>query len=117
MYTINYRRELNLLDITWSGLFTPEDMAQYADDCRECLRLERFQEGYRLRVVLTDGKPLPQHTLAVLADAFVGFPQSSRTAVVTTGAVARMQIMRAMLVPGMRLFDTPDAALEWLMSP
>jgi hypothetical protein len=117
MYSIKYHRQLNLLDITWSGLFTPDEMVQYAEDCRACWRRESLQDGYRLRIVLADGNPLPQDTLAVLAGAFTDYPVSCRTAMVTTSAVARMQIRRTMMVPRMQIFETPEAALEWLMAP
>ena len=117
MYTLHYDRPRDLLDISWSGLFTPEDMAHYAADCRACWKRERFAEGYRLRIVLSDDQPLPQETLAVLADAFADFPASSRTAMVTGSAIARLQIRRTMMVPHMRIFDTADAALAWLITP
>lgn len=115
MYTIQYRRDVDLLDITWAGLFTPEDMNRYAEECRACWRREGFREGYRLRIVLSDDQPLPQGTLAVLADAFTDFPASCRTAMVTASAIAKMQIRRTMMVPHMEIFDTPEAALKWLM--
>lgn len=117
MYTLDYDRPKNLLDISWSGLFTPEDMARYAADCRGCWKRERLADGYRLRIILSDGQPLPQETLAVLADAFTDFPTSGRTAMVTTSAIARLQIRRTMMVPHMRIFDTADEALAWLMMP
>lgn len=77
MYTIDYRRDLNLLDISWTGLFTPQEMTDYAEECRGCWRREGFKEGYRLRIMLSDDQPLPQGTLVVLADAFTDFPASS----------------------------------------
>ena len=117
MHTIRYVRELDLLDITWSGLFTPEGMATYAEDCRICWKREQFQPGYRLRIVLKDGQPLPQDTLKVLASAFKDFPRSGRTAMVTKEAIARLQIGRAMMEPHMQIFETPEAALEWLLAP
>lgn len=115
MYTIQYRADLNLLDITWSGLFTPDDMATYAQECRACWRREGFTDGYRLRIVLSDGQPLPQETLNVLADAFTDFPKAGRTAMVTASAIARMQIKRAMMEPHMRVYDTAETALDWLL--
>jgi hypothetical protein len=115
VYTIQYRRDVDLLDITWAGLFTPEDMNRYAEECRACWRREGSREGYRLRIVLSDDQPLPQGTLAVLADAFTDFPASCRTAMVTASAIAKMQIWRTMMVPHMEIFDTPEAALKWLM--
>lgn len=116
MYTIRYLPELNLLDITWSGLFTADGMAEYAKDCRACWKREGFKDGYRLRVVLSDGQPLPQDTLTVLAGAFTDFPKSGRTAMVTESAIARLQIRRAMMEPHMQIFETPEAALDWLMA-
>lgn len=117
MYTIHYRPEINLLDITWSALFTPEGMSEYAKDCRACWRREGFQSGYLLRIVLRDDLPLPQGTLAVLAGAFIDFPEAGRIAMVTRSAISRLQIKRAMMVPHMRIFDTPEAALDWLVVP
>lgn len=117
MYTIRYVREFDLLDISWSGLFTPASMAAYVEDCWACWKREQFRPGYLLRIVLEDGQPLPQDMLKVLAEAFVDFPQSSRTAMVTKGAIARLQISRAMMVPHMRIFDTSDGALKWLLEP
>ena len=117
MYTIRYVREFDLLDITWSGVFTPEEMVRYASDCCDCLRREKFKEGYLLRIVLSDDKPLPQATLAILADAFANYPASRRTAMVTNSAIARIQIRRTMMVPHMEIFDSPESALEWLREP
>lgn len=116
MYTIHYRRELDLLDISWSGLFTPEEMIAYAEECRACLRQERFGPGYRLRIVLRDGCPLPKETLKVLAGAFTDFPKAGRAAMVTNGVIARLQIERAMLEAHMRIFTSPEEALDWLMA-
>lgn len=117
MYAIRYTRELDLLDITWPGLFTPAGMAKYAEDCWACWKREQFQPGYRLRICLEDGQPLPQATLKVLAGAFANFPKSGRTAMVAGGAIARLQIRRAMMEPHMRIFETGEAALEWLLAP
>ena len=117
MYSIRYVRELDLLDISWSGLFTPEGMTSYVEDCWACWKREQFRAGYRLRITLEDGQPLPQDTLRVLAGAFADFPKSRRAAMVVNGAVAGMQIRRAMMEPHMRIFETSEAALEWLLSP
>jgi len=116
MYTIRYRPDLNLLDIEWAGLFTPDDMVRYADDCRACWKEAQFQPGYLLRIILSDNQALPQETLTILSDAFTDFPSAGRIAMVTQSAIARMQINRVMLVPHMRIFPTPEAALEWLLS-
>jgi hypothetical protein len=106
---------MNLLDITWTGLFTPDDMIRYIDDCRLCWRREGIRDGYRERIVFSDNQPLSQGTLAVHSGAFTDFPVPSRTAMVTKSAIARMQIRRTMPMRQLEIFDTPEAALDWLM--
>lgn len=118
LYAIEYRRDLNLLDISWSGLLAPQDMVRYVGDCRAVLRREGFSDGYRLRVEVKDNQPLPQETLATLASAFDGFPKPSRTALVTRSAIVRMQTKRGMAIdPNMQIFDTPGLALAWILAP
>lgn len=114
MYTIQYRYSLNLLDITWVGLFTPEDMIRYIADCRLCWCREGIRDGYRERIVLSDDQPLPQGTLAVHAGAFGDFSVPYRTAMVTKSTIAQMQIRRTMRRANLEIFDTPEAALAWL---
>ena len=117
MHTIRYLARLDLLVITWSGLFTPEGMQSYAEDCQTCLERERFRAGYKLRIVIADNKPLPQDTLAVLEKVFGDFPKAGRIAMVTESSIMRLQIRRTMLVPHMDIFETPEAAMTWLMRP
>ena len=117
MYTIRYLARLDLLDITWSGLFTPDEMEGYANECRAVWKREQFRDGYRLRIVLSDNKPLPQSTLTVLETIFDDFPRAGRIAMVTSGSIAKMQIRRTMMVPHMEIFDTPEEALQWLNRP
>ena len=115
MYSIRYDASLDLLDVVWSGLFTPDVMIKYAADCRECLKRERFRDGFRLRVELSDDQPLSQETLKVLNEVFVDYPKPCRTAVVTRSAIVRMQTKRAMMLdPNTETFTSTDDALEWL---
>ena len=114
MYTIRYRRDLDLLDITWCGLFTAEGMSQYATDCRAALKKEGFREGFLLRVVLTDNQTLPKDTANVLGRVFFDFPKPGKTAMVTASAIAKMQIKRLAMAPNTEIFDTREAALDWL---
>ena len=116
MYTIRYDRKLDLLDITWSGLMTPDDIKNYAEECRACSKSERLRDGYKLRIVLSDVQALPQDTLVALNGAFDGFPRSGRSAMVTGSAIARLQIKRAMMAHH-EIFDTPAAALDFLLAP
>lgn len=114
MYTVRYRYSLNLLDITWSGLFAPENMLRYIADCRLCCRREGVRDSYRERIVFDDDQPFPLGTLAVHAGALTDFPVPCRTAMVTKSAIARKQIRRTMRRANLEIFDTPDAALVWL---
>lgn len=115
-YSVRFQPGLNLLDITWAGLFTAEEMNRYVEDCRDCWRRERFSAGYRLRIVLSDDKPLPQDALTVLSNAFADYPAAGKIAMVTRSAIARIQINRTMMVSHMKIFDTPEQALEWLLA-
>lgn len=117
MHKVEYRRDLNLLDITWSGLFAPEDIESYKKDCIACWQAERFTSGYALRITLSDDKALPQQTLARLLNAFSDFPRPKRTAMVTRGAIARLQIKRALMKPDLEIFEEADGALDWLLGP
>lgn len=116
MYRIEYRRDLNLLDIVWSGLITPEEILEYVEDCRRHRVREGFTSGYRLRITLADDlHALPQETLKVLSGAFANFPRSGRSAIVTRSAIARLQIKRALMAHH-RIFESSAEALEWLSS-
>lgn len=115
MYTIDYRRDIDLLDITWSGIFTAEEMSQYSKDCYAIWQKEGFRSGYRLRVVIDGSTPLPQDSLGLLGSAFDHFPVAGRIAMVTSSTICRIQIKRAMMVPNMQIFDEPGAAMEWLL--
>ena len=117
MHTVQYRSTEDLLDITWSGLFTSADMARYALDCSDIQAREGFKAGFRLRIWLRDGHPLPQESLAALAGAFTDFPKPSRQAWVTTSSLVRLQIKRTMLWSYARLFECPNEALAWLIGP
>ena len=115
LYAIEYKRDLDLLDISWSGLFSPDGVAQYAADCRLCLQRERFQEGFLLRILMRDGQPLTQDALQMMKTVFSDYPKPRRIAMITRGAISRLQLKRALMVPNMQVFDNPDLALVWLL--
>lgn len=117
MYTVRYRRELDLLDITWAGYFGTDEFQRYAEACYDEWRRERFLPGYRLRIHLQDDTPLPQDSLRFLEHVFDDFPAAGRTAMVTGSALCSLQIKRTMMVPTMQIFEDPDVALDWLLAP
>ncbi|WP_016743789.1 hypothetical protein [Rhizorhabdus wittichii] len=114
MYKLEYQPALNLLDVIWAGLLTSSDMADYASDCRMIRDREGLTPGFRLRIMVSDGTPLPQASLAALSGAFADFPKPSRQAWVTSSAIVTLQIKRTMLWPYARIFVSADEALAWL---
>lgn len=115
MHTIEFRKELGLFDITWSGMMSTEDAIRYAADCAARLRAEMITDGYLLRITMLDEHVLPQDTLALLSKVFADFPKPKRTATVTRSAIARLQIKRALMRQDLQIFDTPERALAWLV--
>ena len=114
MYSVRYSKDIDLLDIVWSGLFSPSDIDAYEAACFACWKNERFSDGFLLRITLDDGSPLPQQTLALLLKTFAGFPIAARTAMVTRGALSRLQIKRALMRPNLEIFEEAEKALTWL---
>lgn len=116
MYVIDFRHELNLLDIIWKGPFTVESMADYA--C--VLRMRFFEEGYRpgylLRQDLTGSAIQTQDVVVAFAQCFADFPKAARIAIVTPSTIARMQVRRVMTQPYLRIFDLAEPALDWLLA-
>lgn len=117
MHKVEYQPLLNLLDVTWTGLLTATDMAVYVSDCDTIRARHRLAPGFRLRITLSDGQPLPQDSLAALSRSFLDFPKPSRQAWVTSSSIARLQIKRTMLWPYARIFASGDEALAWLTNP
>jgi len=115
LYAIEYKRDLDLLDISWSGLFSPDGVAQYANDCRICWQRERFRDGFLLRILMSDGQPLTQDALQTMKSVFADFPKPRRIAMITRGAISRLQLKRALMLPNMQIFDNSDLALAWLL--
>lgn len=115
MYTIDFRDDLNLLDIAWSGTFDREAVIAYARALKAQLVQEGFKPGYRLRIDMRRSAVQPQDALPVFEEQFRNFPKASRIAIVTPSTLAGMQVKRVMTQPYLRLFKLADDALEWLV--
>lgn len=50
MYVIDFRHDLNLLDIKWIGTFTDDAIAEYAQRLKQQFADQGFQPGYLLRI-------------------------------------------------------------------
>ena len=115
MYSITYRPTLNLLDIAWHGLFTPDAIAHYAQAVWDRFRAEGLRAGaYRLRMDMSQSAVQTQEALAAFRAQFQDFPRASRIAIVTPSAIAKLQVRREMTQSYLRLFETADEALAWL---
>jgi len=114
MYAIRFRHDLNLLDIRWTGLFTPEAVDAYARELLVRFAREGFRPGYRLRMDMTDSAVQPVAAATLINRRFGDFPRASRIAIVTRSAIARLQVRRFMTQPYLHIFDDAAAALDWL---
>ena len=116
MYRIQFRHDLNLLDIAWHGLFSHEAVISYARDVKARFVEEGFRPGYRLRMDMSESAVQPQDALLAfrenLGDGL--FPRASRIAIVTRSAIARLQVKREMTQAYLRIFESADEALMWL---
>jgi len=116
MYDIYFRHDINLLDIAWHGLFSSEGVAAYAREVKGRFVREGFSAGYLLRMDMSKSAVQPQEAVAAFRDHLGEgmFPRASRIAIVTSSAIAKMQVQREMTQPYLRVFAEPDDALAWL---
>jgi hypothetical protein len=115
MYTVDFRHDLNLLDVAWTGLMTEAVAHAYVEDLIGRFVREGFRTGYRLRMDFSRVAVQPQDAVLTINRRFQGFPRASRIAIVTTSGITRLQVRRLMPQPYLSIFDTADAALAWLV--
>lgn len=115
MYTIRFQPEYGLLDIAWHHIFLPEQVPDYAHQCLQQFLAQGLKPGYLLRIDMRESAVQPRDTLDSFARSFRDFPKASRIAVITTRALQRMQVLRVMTQPYLRVFDDADAGLAWLL--
>jgi len=115
MYTVDFRHDLNLLDVAWTGLMTEAVAHAYVEDLTGRFVREGFRTGYRLRMDFSRVAVQPQDAVLTINRRFQGFPRASRIAIVTTSGITRLQVRRLMPQPYLSIFDTADAALAWLV--
>lgn len=115
MYTIRFQPERSLLDIAWHSIFLADQVPGYAEQCLKQFLSEGLKPGYLLRMDMRESAVQPRDTLASFAHSFRDFPKASRIAVVTASTLQRMQVLRVMTQPYLRVFDDTDLALAWLL--
>jgi hypothetical protein len=116
MYVIECSRDLNLIDIRWTGLFDQPTVDAYAAELIRRFREEGFRPGYRLRMDMSGTSVQPVHAAEAINRRLGNFPRASRIAIVTGSAITRMQVRRYMAQPYLRIFDSPADALAWLVA-
>ncbi|MEG3091122.1 STAS/SEC14 domain-containing protein [Sphingomonas sp. PB1R3] len=117
MYAFEFRHDINLLDIQWTGLFTPEIATRYARELIDAFRRSGFRPGYRLRIDMNATTVQPKDAIMTVHQALQGFPRASRIAMVNRSAIGRQQIRRLMTQPYLRVFDNAEDSLAWLTAP
>ncbi|WP_230481285.1 STAS/SEC14 domain-containing protein [Sphingomonas sp. Leaf21] len=117
MYAFEFRDDLNLLDIRWTGLFTPDVARRYARELVDAFRRSGFRPGYRLRIDMSAIGVQPKDAIMTVHEALNGFPRASRIAMINGSAVGRQQIRRLMTQPYLRVFDPAEDSLAWLTAP
>ncbi len=117
MYDIYFRHDINLLDISWHGLFSGESVAAYARDVKRRFVAEGFSPGYRLRMDMRRSLVQPQDAVAAFREHLGEglFPRASRIAIVTPSAIAKLQVRREMTQSYLRIFTDAEEAFVWLM--
>lgn len=114
MYAYEFRHDLNLLDIRWTGLFTPEIATRYARELVDAFRRSGFRPGYRLRIDMSEITVQPREAIMTVHEALRDFPRASRIAMINNSAIGRQQIRRLMTQPYLRVFDCAEDSVAWL---
>lgn len=115
MYRYRFDQETDLLDIEWLGLFDAAGVADYAAGLRADFTRHRFLPGYRLLIDMSGSNIHPQATLPSFRAHFADFPKASRIAIITRSTLHRLQILREMPQPYLRVVPTRGAAFAWLV--
>jgi hypothetical protein len=115
MYRYRFDKDRNLLDIAWTGIFDDAAIDAYGAALRTDFARQGFAAGYRLLIDMTHSAIQPQAALAAFRREFADFPKASRIGIVTQSALHRLQILREMPQPYLRVTPTRGEALDWVL--
>lgn len=121
-YSISIDRGHNLIDVRISGMLMPEDVQWIGEDIRGAVR--SLGDGAARHVTLYDLTALhvaPAASVEMIKNTFsnpvVRAQWSRKLAVVATTALLRLQARRVQEArPDLRMFDTREVALAWLLA-
>jgi len=117
MYRIAPYPESNRIEVELGGLMSVGEVAEYIAALRKAFIVGRFRAGYAILIDVTACPIQPQDMIAAMRDHMGSMPKASRIAMVTGSSLSRMQVRRLMTQSYLRIFDTPDQARDWLLSP
>lgn len=115
-YSIAFHPELDLCDIHWTRLFTPDMAELYATDLTGRFVAAGFSPGYRLRIAMSACLVQPRDAALAINTRLSDFPKASRIAVVVGSTLQRMQVRRFMSQPYLQIFDDRNASYRWLLT-
>jgi hypothetical protein len=116
MYRYRFDTDRNLLDIAWTGMFDDAAVDAYGAALRADFARHGFAAGYRLLIDMTHSTIQPQAALVAFRREFADFPKASRIGIVTRSALYRLQILREMPQPYLRVTTARGEALGWVLS-
>lgn len=116
MHQITVTPSNNLVDITLSGLMSPDDVRTYIADLTHQMVKGRLSAGYRMIIDVSDCPIQTQDMINTMASHMSGMLKAGAIAIVTGSSLARMQVRRLFHQPYARVVGTPAEARAWVLS-
>lgn len=120
-HEVTLDRSRKLVDLRMSGVVSTEDAAWIAEDFRQAVRELGDDVGDHLSLYdFSDVPVVPvatvEHLCSTLTNPAIRPLWARKLAIVTSTALGRLQAQRVKQVrPDIGLFETREAALEWLL--
>lgn len=118
-YTVRFRPELHLLDTVLHNVLTLPQAEAYMDERARGYAEHGFRAGHLMRMNMGEHPAQASDVVAYMLDRVRDFPIPGKIAVVTSSAIAALQVRRAVypIDGNRRTFADPAAALAWLLEP
>lgn len=118
-YTILVEPTRDLVRITMSGFFTPDDVARFMGDRDVAHARLRCAPNQHVTINDLRGMKIQSQESVAAFNALLSSPRhrSRRLAFVIGTTLARMQLLRVVGNRSVRFFDDPRTAEAWVMEP